>query len=95
MCTCVYCIIFNTLACWVVENQFESPDNRRQNRERVPTTACTMGRATSGFSLPLKSSPRLFLTLIIWEKNYEKSILFYVRLVSCNVDSRTHHDARV
>ena len=95
-CICVYCIFFNTLACLVVENRFESPDNRRQNRERVPTTACTMGRVTSGFSLTFKKlAPPVFLALTIWEKNYEKSILFYVRFVSCNVDSRTHHDACV
>ena len=92
------CILyfFNTLACLVVGNRFESPDNRRQNRrERVPTTACTMGRVTSGFSLTFKKLAPPVLALIIWEKNYEKSILFCIRFIVCYVESRTHHDACV
>ena len=64
---CIF--FFSTMACWVVENRFESPDNRRQNRERVPTTACTMGRATSGFSLTFKKlAPPVFNFNYLGEK---------------------------
>lgn len=78
------CILyfFNTLACLVVGNRFESPDNRRQNRkERVPTTACTMGRVTSGFSLTYKKLAPPVLTLIIWEKIMKKVFYFMFGLL--------------
>ena len=59
---CVYIVFFLTF--WrvgLLKIDLNRPIIADNRRERVPATACTMGRATSGFSLTFKKlAPPVF-----------------------------------